>query len=99
METLEILESTNGEQIGYEINISCPNVKQGGMEFGVSCDMTENLTREVRKMTDKLVIMKLGPKFSLFMVSRQVTFKIFSNHGGYISYHNVNNTSSVSENA
>ena len=35
LETMEILESTNGKHVGYEINISCPNVKKGGMEFGV----------------------------------------------------------------
>ena len=61
LETLEMLESTNGKHVGYEINISCPNVKKGGMEFGVSCDMTEQLTKDMRKRTDKLLIMKLGP--------------------------------------
>ena len=61
LETLEILESTNGKHVGYEINISCPNVKKGGMEFGVSNKMTEQLTFEMRKRTNKLLIMKLGP--------------------------------------
>ena len=61
LETLEILESTNGKHVGYEINISCPNVKEGGIEFGVNCDMTEKLTKEIRKRTDKLLIMKLAP--------------------------------------
>ena len=61
LETLEILESANGKHVGYEINVSCPNVKQGGLEFGVSCEMTEKLTIEMRKRTDKLLIMKLGP--------------------------------------
>jgi len=61
LETLEILESTNGKHVGYEINISCPNVKKGGMEFGVSNKMTEQLTSEMRKRTNKLLIMKLGP--------------------------------------
>ena len=49
LETMEILEETNGNHIGYEINISCPNVKEGGMEFGVSSEMTEELTKEMRK--------------------------------------------------
>jgi len=61
LETMEMLESTNGKHVGYEINISCPNVKEGGIEFGVNCDMTEKLTKEIRKRTDKLLIMKLAP--------------------------------------
>jgi len=61
LETLDMLESAKGKHVGYEINISCPNVKEGGMEFGVNCEMTEKLTQEMRKMTDKLLIMKLAP--------------------------------------
>ena len=61
LETMEILESANGKHVGYEINISCPNVKKGGMEFGVNADMTKELTIELRKRTDRLLIMKLGP--------------------------------------
>ena len=61
LETMEILESANGKHVGYEINISCPNVKKGGMEFGVSAEMTKELTMEMRRRTDRLLIMKLGP--------------------------------------
>lgn len=61
IEVLEKLESSNGDHIGYEINISCPNVKKGGMAFGVDCIMTEKLTSELRSRTDKLLIMKLSP--------------------------------------
>ncbi len=61
LETMEMLESKNGKHVGYEINISCPNVKEGGIEFGVNCEMTEQLTIEIRKRTDKLIIMKLSP--------------------------------------
>ena len=42
--TLNILENTESSHVGYEINISCPNVKEGGMSFGVSPQMTEKLT-------------------------------------------------------
>ena len=56
VEILEILESHKGNQIGYEINISCPNVKEGGMEFGVSTKMTEALTKALRKKTKKKII-------------------------------------------
>lgn len=44
-----------------ELNISCPNVKEGGMAFGVSCAGAETVTREVRKVYDKTLIVKLSP--------------------------------------
>ena len=58
---LEYLEKNNPNCIGYEVNISCPNVKAGGMSFGVSCEMTENLAKEMKKITNKMIIMKLSP--------------------------------------
>ena len=58
---LDILENSNGKHIGYEINISCPNVKEGGMEFGVDSAMTYKLTSKLRSITNKLLIMKLSP--------------------------------------
>ena len=61
LETLDKLESSSGNHVGYEINISCPNVKEGGMEFGVNPRITEQLTYKIRKKTDKLLIMKLSP--------------------------------------
>ena len=61
IQTIQILESNGGAHSGYEINISCPNVKKGGMQFGVDPIMTEKLTKELRKNTDKLLIMKLSP--------------------------------------
>ena len=60
-EILEIMELISTNIVGYEINISCPNVKAGGMEFGVDCDLTERLTSRLRKLTDRLLIMKLSP--------------------------------------
>ena len=61
IETLKILEDVNSKHIGYEINISCPNVKEGGMAFGVSNEMTEKLTSKMRRLTNRLLIMKLSP--------------------------------------
>ena len=61
LETLEMLESSSSNHIGYEINISCPNVKEGGMAFGVNPKVTEDLTKRMRNITDKLLIMKLSP--------------------------------------
>ncbi|MGL1893581.1 MAG: dihydroorotate dehydrogenase [Spirochaetaceae bacterium] len=46
---------------GYEINISCPNVKTGGLAFGTDPIQVERLTKAIRLMTDKPVIMKLTP--------------------------------------
>jgi len=60
-EILEMMESISTNIVGYEINISCPNVNVGGMEFGVDCDLTEQLTSRLRKLTDRLLIMKLSP--------------------------------------
>lgn len=44
-----------------ELNISCPNVKEGGMAFGVSCPSAEAVVRAVRKVYDKTLIVKLSP--------------------------------------
>ncbi len=59
--TLKLIESVSSDIIGYEINISCPNVSKGGMEFGVDRDLTARLTEKLRKVTDRLLIMKLSP--------------------------------------
>jgi len=61
VEILELMEKISTNIAGYEINISCPNVKKGGMEFGVDSEMTAKLTEELRKRTDRLIIMKLSP--------------------------------------
>lgn len=46
---------------GIEVNISCPNVKQGGMAFGTTCDGAAQVTAAVRKAFDKTLIVKLSP--------------------------------------
>lgn len=46
---------------GVEINISCPNVKQGGMAFGTTCEGAAEITRTVRRAYDKPMIVKLSP--------------------------------------
>lgn len=60
-EILEMTDSVSSNIIGYEVNISCPNVKEGGIEFGVDPDLTEALTSSLRQRTEKLLIMKLSP--------------------------------------
>lgn len=44
-----------------EINVSCPNVKQGGMGFGTTCSGAESVTSAVRKAYDGTMIVKLTP--------------------------------------
>ena len=54
------LDSCDGIS-AYEINISCPNVKEGGLEFGTDCDMTAKIVSAVRKVTERPIIIKLTP--------------------------------------
>lgn len=50
------------EQIpGIELNISCPNVKKGGMGFGTNPDMAAQVVSEVRKVYHKTLMVKLTP--------------------------------------
>ena len=44
-----------------ELNISCPNVKQGGMAFGVTCEGAASVVKAVRKRYPKTLIVKLSP--------------------------------------
>lgn len=44
-----------------ELNISCPNVKDGGMAFGANPEVAGRVTREVRKVTTKSLVVKLSP--------------------------------------
>jgi dihydroorotate dehydrogenase (NAD+) catalytic subunit len=47
-----------------ELNISCPNVKQGGVQFGTSCAGVESITAAVRKYCKKPLMVKLSPNVS-----------------------------------
>jgi len=49
---------------GIELNISCPNVKEGGMAFGVSCIAAAQVVSEVRKVYKKELMVKLSPNVS-----------------------------------
>lgn len=44
-----------------ELNISCPNVKDGGMAFGTTCEGAASVVREVRRRYNKTLIVKLSP--------------------------------------
>jgi len=56
----EILSAADGVS-ALEVNISCPNVKKGGITFGSSPEMAADVTRKVKEATDLPVIMKLSP--------------------------------------
>lgn len=59
-ETAAVVDSLEGIA-AIELNISCPNVKQGGMAFGVSCAGAAAVTAAVRRVTSKPLIVKLSP--------------------------------------
>ena len=60
VKTCEALDSH--PQIGWlEVNISCPNVHGGGMAFGTSCEAAAEVTRAVKRVTRKPLIIKLSP--------------------------------------
>ena len=58
--SVTLLEQQEGIH-GYEINVSCPNVKEGGLNFGTNCDMTRQITSRLRALTQKPLIIKLTP--------------------------------------
>ena len=59
---LEVVERLSGTEVDMlEINISCPNVKEGGIAFGQSCSSVEEITREIKRISKQPIIMKLSP--------------------------------------
>jgi dihydroorotate dehydrogenase (NAD+) catalytic subunit len=59
-DVLSLLEQQEGID-GYEINVSCPNVKEGGLNFGTDCSKTREITARLRPLTNKPLIIKLTP--------------------------------------
>ena len=59
-ELAEIIDGCEGVS-GVEVNISCPNVKAGGLAFGVEASAAAAVTRQVRSRTAKHVMVKLSP--------------------------------------
>ena len=59
VEIAKRLDETDVHMI--ELNISCPNVKQGGMAFGATCDGAAGITKQVRQATKKPLVVKLSP--------------------------------------
>lgn len=59
LEGIILLNDTNIDFI--ELNISCPNVKEGGMAFGIKCDTASIIVKEAKKISKKPMIVKLSP--------------------------------------
>lgn len=60
IKVVEVIED-NKDISGIEVNISCPNVKKGGIAFGTSPDSCSDLISKLRKITSKTLIVKLSP--------------------------------------
>jgi len=61
-EYLKVVERLASQPVDMlEINVSCPNVKEGAIAFGQDAGCLENITREIKKIAKQPVIMKLSP--------------------------------------
>lgn len=61
-EYIEVVERLADEKVDMlEINISCPNVKEGGIAFGQKAEAAEAITKAVKKVAKQPIIMKLSP--------------------------------------
>lgn len=60
IETAQLINELEGIP-AIELNISCPNVKEGGMAFGVTCAGAEAVVKAVREVYKKTLIVKLSP--------------------------------------
>ncbi len=72
---VEVAERMNNldDIAAIELNISCPNVREGGMAFGTSCPSAIAVTKAVRRVYDKTLIVKLSPNVtSITEIARAV---------------------------
>jgi len=61
-EYLDVVEKLGDQPVDLlEINVSCPNVKEGALAFGQDAKVLENVTSQIKKISKKPVIMKLSP--------------------------------------
>lgn len=61
-ECAELAEKLNGTAVDMiELNVSCPNVKQGGAAFGTDCNVAGAVTKAVKDVTEKPLMVKLSP--------------------------------------
>lgn len=59
LQGIELLNSTSVDMI--ELNISCPNVKEGGMAFGIKCNTAEKVVKAAKEICKKPLAVKLSP--------------------------------------
>jgi len=71
VECTKILDSEETIK-AFEINVSCPNVKDGGLQFGNDKNAVGNVTEKVRAVTNKPLIIKLSPNVSYISEFAQV---------------------------
>ena len=76
VELCEILSETAGIS-AIELNVSCPNVKEGGIAFGRDLKIFTNLLKKVRKVTKRALIVKLSPN-----VTEVSEFAVAAEHNG-----------------
>lgn len=61
-EYVNVVKALRGQDIDLlELNISCPNVSEGGMAFGTDCNMIEKVVSAVKKEAEQPLIVKLSP--------------------------------------
>jgi dihydroorotate dehydrogenase (NAD+) catalytic subunit len=60
-QVIERCEGAGGGVAGYELNVSCPNVSSGGIQFGHAPQMLEDLTARCRDVTERQLWVKLSP--------------------------------------
>jgi dihydroorotate dehydrogenase (NAD+) catalytic subunit len=69
---LSLADEARGALDGYEINVSCPNVKAGGMEFGADPDALAQVVRLARAATRRPLFVKLSPTLPDIARSAQI---------------------------
>ena len=62
-EYLEVIKALNDEEVvkAFELNISCPNVKHGGIGLGTSPELAYNITKKAKEVSKKPTYVKLSP--------------------------------------
>lgn len=64
-EYVEVVKKLNDTDVdGFEINVSCPNVERGGIEFGKDEKIVYEITKSIKSATKKPIIIKLSPNVS-----------------------------------
>lgn len=71
---LDVVEKLGDQPVDMlEINVSCPNVKEGAIAFGQNPEALSNITKEIKKIAKQPVIMKLSPNVTDIALMAKVT--------------------------